>query len=167
MTTEKQQKAAVHVSASHDFRGRQEIHVKIRRDSPKALLPKYGSDGAACFDLYSLTGGEVPPHGSANFSTGLCAEIPSGFVMMVYSRSGHGFKNGIRLVNGTGIIDSDYRGVIAVGLRNDSDKPYTVKAGERIAQAMIIKCNPCIFHEAEELSDTARGTGGFGSTGKQ
>ena len=85
--------------------------------------------------------------------------------MMVYSRSGHGFKNGIRLANGTGVIDSDYRGEVMVKMHNDGSTALLVTAGERIAQAMIIPALQVELQVVDELSDTDRGSGGFGSTG--
>jgi dUTP pyrophosphatase len=97
--------------------------------------------------------------------TGLAFEIPEGYVMKVYSRSGHGFKNGIRLANGTGIIDSDYRGEVMVKMHNDGDTAVLITAGERIAQAMIEPIQQVSFEVVDELSDTARGSGGLGSTG--
>lgn len=86
--------------------------------------------------------------------------------MLVYSRSGHGFKQGMRLVNCVGVIDSDYRGEVMVKLRMDQEGDFNVKNGDRVAQAMLIKLPSYTLEEAAELSDTARGTGGFGSTNK-
>ena len=86
--------------------------------------------------------------------------------MLVYSRSGHGFKHGVRLANSVGVIDSDYRGEVSIGLRNDSPLRFDYKAGDRLAQAMILPVPMVELVEVEELSDTERGTGGFGSTGK-
>lgn len=141
-------------------------NIKIKFDTPLARVPEYATDGAACFDLRSAEVAYIPPHGSASVSTGIRFEIPAGKAMMVYSRSGMGFKHGIRLVNSVGVIDSDYRGVVRVGLRNDSDTGYTVHAGDAVAQAMIIDAPQVSFELAESLSDTERGEGGFGSTGK-
>ena len=100
------------------------------------------------------------------FRTGLSFEIPAGHVMLVLcSRNGHGFKHGIRLVNGAGVIDSDYRGEVMVGLRNDSPLRFEVKAGDRVAQALIVPVPSVQFVEVDTLGDTERGAGGFGSTG--
>lgn len=99
------------------------------------------------------------------FATGLSFEIPEGHVMMLYSRSGHGFKHGLRLVNGTGVIDSDYRGELMVKLHNDGVRSALIESGERIAQAMIVPVEQAEFVFADSLSDTERGTGGLGSTG--
>jgi dUTP pyrophosphatase len=100
------------------------------------------------------------------FATGLSFEIPEGHVMKVFSRSGHGFKQGLRLSNGTGIIDSDYRGELMVKLHNDGVKTAYIAAGERIAQGMIVPVEQAEFVFADSLSDTERGTGGLGSTGR-
>lgn len=151
------------------------MELKVKKLHEDAILPTYGSPGAACFDLYALEDGYVPsepPPGHSGHPpyaivrTGLAVEIPSGWCMKVYSRSGHGFKNGIRLGNGTGIVDHDYRGEVMVILRNDSRYSFSFNRGDRIAQAMLVPVERVSFVEVEELSDTARGTGGFGSTGK-
>ena len=141
------------------------INVKKLREEAK--LPTYGSAGAACFDLYCIAGGVVRNGSPIAFGTGLAIEIPEGHVMMLYSRSGHGFTHSVRLANCTGIIDSDYRGELAVKLTCDSNlASFTVEAGDRIAQAMIIPVSRCYFQQVEELASTVRGSGGFGSTGK-
>ncbi|HEI0612396.1 TPA: dUTP diphosphatase [Escherichia coli] len=141
------------------------VMLGIKRLTPDAVIPAYASSGAACFDLVATSDGDVPP-GCANvFDTGLAFEIPTGHVMMVYSRSGHGFKQGIRLSNGTGVIDSDYRGEVKVKLHNDSSSAFRVNKGDRIAQAMIVELPTVKFMELNSLSSTERGTGGFGSTG--
>ena len=146
------------------------MKLKIKKLSSQAITPTYGSDGAACFDLYAASEAFIPSKHSAGpaatvVHTGLAVEVPPGHVMKVYSRSGHGFKHGLRLANGTGIIDEDYRGEVMVGLRNDSGADYFVRAGERIAQAMIQPVERVEFVEVDLLMDTLRGTGGFGSTG--
>lgn len=142
------------------------MQLKIKKLHPDAIVPVYASEGAACFDLHSVCSGEIGPYGEIAIATGLALEIPSGHCLKVYSRSGHGFKNGIVLINGTGIIDSDYRGDLIVGLRNTSHYRFEFRAGDRIAQAMLVPVECVTFELADELSDTERGTGGFGSTGK-
>lgn len=142
------------------------LQVKIKRTHQDAILPKYATDGAACFDLHAIEGGQVQPFFPFNFRTGLSVEIPPGHVMLIYSRSGHGFKNGLRLSNCVGVIDSDYRGEIAVKIHNDSPHPFDFSPGDRIAQAMILPIPRVALVEVYELSDTERGTGGFGSTGQ-
>jgi dUTP pyrophosphatase len=141
------------------------MKVYITKNHPNAIIPGYATMGAACFDLCAIDDGTVPSDCSMVFRTGLCFEIPEGYVMQVFSRSGHGFKNGVRLSNATGIIDSDYRGELMIKLHNDGDWNFKVKAGDRIAQAMVIPVDTVQFEEVEELSETERGMGGLGSTG--
>lgn len=150
------------------------MNVKIKKLDPAATIPQYATEGAACFDLHS-----IGPVGSARFNqpavfrTGLQFEVPQGHVMLVFSRSGHGFKNGIRLANCVGVIDSDYRGEVMVKLTCDEsgrDQEHLDSApiffpGDRIAQAMILPVQQVNLEEVSELSETKRGQGGFGSTG--
>lgn len=143
------------------------IELKVKRLHPDAVIPTYGTDGAACFDLYVATApklSETAP-GTYHMHTGLAVEVPEGFALMVYSRSGHGFKWGVRLANCVGVIDSDYRGEIIVALTSDTGLMPVTLPGDRIAQAMLVPVPRVAFHEVDELSDTARGAGGFGSTG--
>ncbi len=138
--------------------------VKIKKLNPDAKVPTYATDGSAAFDLYSTNYGLVPRNSSYSFNTGLAFEIPEGHVMLVFSRSGDGFKHGVRLSNCVGVIDSDYRGEVKVKLRADDELKVVVK-GERIAQAMIIPIEKVSFAEVEEIGSTERGDGGFGSSG--
>lgn len=146
------------------------VTVKIKKLHPEAIVPRYATAGAACFDLHAIiendigADGILPGH-SYTFRTGLAVGIPDGWRMDVYSRSGHGFKYGVRLANGTGKIDSDYRGEVLVCLHNDGPDVFIVNHGDRIAQAEINPVHLAQFVLADELSDTARGEGGFGSTG--
>lgn len=152
------------------------MQVKVKKVSPTATLPTYGSKGAACFDLYADTIKEAT--WGILVDTGLSFEIPEGHVMKVYSRSGHGINHGMVLRNGTGIIDSDYRGVVKVALTLQPNELISgvtlkqfitideIKHGDRIAQAMIVPVEQSTFIEVDELSETDRGDGGFGSTGK-
>lgn len=143
------------------------MQVKVKRLYPDAKLPTYATEGSACFDIYALTNGDADYGEPGVFRTGLAFEIPEGWVMKVYSRSGHGFKNDVRLANCVGVIDSDYRGEIMVKLTCDKkDWGLAVNAGERIAQAMLEKVEKVSFEEVSELSSTIRGEGGFGSSGK-
>lgn len=147
------------------------LNVKIKKCRDGAIIPQYATDGSACFDLhaYIADGPEsVTDKYPSLISTGLKFEIPEGHVMMIYSRSGHGFNHDVRLANCVGVIDSDYRGEVKVKLTNDSESydGLWVAHGDRIAQAMIIPVQQVKFEEVSELSDTERGTGGFGSTGK-
>lgn len=139
--------------------------LKVKKLHEDAQLPEYATEGAACFDIKSVQDGVVPVGGSTAFSTGLAFEIPEGHVMLVYSRSGHGFKNDVSLSNSTGIIDSDFRGTLAIKLSNNGTKDFYVDKGDRIAQGMIIKYDRISFVEVESLSETQRGEGGLGSTG--
>ena len=139
--------------------------LKVKKLHEDAQLPEYATEGAACFDIRSVQDGVVPVNGSLALSTGLSFEIPEGHVMLVYSRSGHGFKNDVSLSNAVGCIDSDYRGCLGVKLTNSGTKDFVVEKGDRIAQGMIIKYDRISFVEVDELSETERGEGGFGSTG--
>lgn len=142
------------------------MQVKIKTLNPQAKIPVYSTPGAACFDICTTSqSGYIQSGTSVVFATGLSFEIPEGHVMMLYSRSGHGFKHGLRLVNGTGVIDSDYRGELMVKLHNDGVRSALIESGERIAQAMIVPVEQAEFVFADSLSDTERGTGGLGSTG--
>ena len=140
--------------------------VKVKKLSPAAVLPIYATTGSACFDISTTSDSvDITPGASAVLKTDLAFEIPVGHVMMVYSRSGHGFKNGIRLSNCTGVIDSDYRGELMVKLHNDGNRVFSIARGDRIAQAMIVPVQQVVFETTSDLSETERGSGGFGSTG--
>lgn len=142
------------------------MKVKIEQMHKDARTPTYATPGAAAFDLYAVEDREVSAYATAVIRTGLGFEIPEGHVMRVYSRSGHGFKHGVRLVNSVGVIDSDYRGEVMVGLKNDGPTMMWVRQGDRIAQAIIEPVERIDFEWSDELSSTERGTGGMGSTGK-
>lgn len=141
------------------------MKLKIKPLRPEAYLPAYATAGAACFDIATCVDATVPPGDAISVATGLSFEIPEGHVMHVFSRSGHGFKHGVRLVNSVGVIDSDYRGEVFVGLHNDGAEPFTVHKGDRVAQAMIVPVPTVEFEVVDELSITGRGGHGFGSTG--
>lgn len=141
------------------------IDVNIKLLSPSAKVPTYGTAGAACFDLYAADTVAVLPGRSAVVKTDVAFEVPDGHVLKIYSRSGHGFKNGVRLANGTGIVDSDYRGHVPVCLHNDGRETFVVRQGDRVAQAMVEPVLRVEFNVVDELSETARGENGFGSTG--
>lgn len=138
---------------------------KLRED---AVLPERKTPGSAGYDLCACIAGDftIEPGELAIFPTGLAVEVPLGSTAMIFTRSGLGVKHGVAVANGVGVIDSDYRGEIHVGLRNSSKIPYTVRPGERIAQLIVMPvCLPEV-REVSELSQTQRGTGGFGSTGQ-
>lgn len=152
------------------------IPVKVKRLHPNAIIPKYQKAGDACFDLHCLDGAFIGARNeirapeavgmAAIFRTGLAFEIPSGYAMLIFSRSGHGFNNDVRLSNCVGVIDSGYRGEVQVKLRLDHlGAHYPVMAGDRIAQAMILPVPSVTFVRVNELSASERGEGGFGSTG--
>ena len=146
----------------------EKLTVRIKKLLPDAKLPAYGSEFAAGADLYALT--EAPlrigPGETAVVHTGLAAEIPAGFVGLIYARSGLAPKKGLAPANKVGVIDADYRGEIRVALHNHSKYEQSVEPFERVAQLVIAPYVAAAYEEAEELSETVRGEGGFGSTGK-
>lgn len=147
------------------------MKVKVKKLIQSAQLPRYATDGSGCFDLFTPFEIDVERGNAFDVSTGLAFEVPEGHVMLVYSRSGHGFKHGIRLANGTGVIDSDYRGEVRVALhmdrRRNGGKAVHIPAGGAIAQACIIPVPRVEFEETDELTQTERGEDGFGSTDAQ
>ena len=144
-----------------------EFKVKFKKLSPLAKAPVYSSANAAGADLYAATDApvEIGAGKTVMVKTGLSVEIPSGYVGLIFARSGLACKRGVAPANKVGVIDSDYRGEIIVALHNHTGDPQTVDAGERIAQIAFVPYMAATFEEADELSDTERGTGGFGSTG--
>ena len=141
------------------------IHVKRLR--PGAKLPTYGSVGAAGADLYACIEQSVTiqPGETVFIPTGIALEVPEGCAGLVYARSGMACKRGLAPANKVGVVDSDYRGEIMVALHNHGTSAQTVAPGERIAQMVITPYLTAEFVEKEELTDTVRGEGGFGSTG--
>lgn len=142
------------------------MNLRLKRTHPAAALPVYASEGAAAFDLRAVERGVVPANGAHTFRTGLSFEIPEGHAILIFSRSGHGFKNDLRLANCVGVIDSDYRGEVMVKITNDSLIGFEFEASDRIAQGVVVQVPRVSFVEVDELTETARGAGGFGSTGK-
>ena len=149
------------------------ITIRFRRmPSPKgklAQLPKHATSGAAGADLHANIDEEVtiPPMGRALVPTGLAIELPdASYGAFVFARSGLAVKHGLTLSNSVGVIDSDYRGELRVPMVNLSDTAYTIQPGERVAQLCIAPVYTAAFVPAEELGDTQRGVGGFGSTGR-
>ncbi len=139
------------------------MKVNIVLKDKDAVVPIYGSNGAVCFDFYSTSTSWVAHYDSAVFSTGLEMEIPEGYGLFIFSRSGHGFNDDVRLGNCVGVIDSDYRGEVKIKLAADKG-PKLFKKGDRIAQGCILPVPKVTFNVVEKLSDTVRGSGGFGST---
>jgi len=142
--------------------------IAVKKLRPNAVLPTYGSAWAAGADLYAcLTEPAVIEPGQTVFiPTGLAMEIPVGYAGLIYARSSLGAKRGLAPANKVGVIDSDYRGEFMVALHNHGQVTQTVDHGERIAQLLVTPVITPGFAETEELSDTVRGSGGFGSTGK-
>ncbi len=144
------------------------INVKIKL-TREATCPEYATDGSAAVDLRAMIDAPytLAPRERHSFPTGIAISPETeGVVAIIAARSGLGVKHGIALSNGIGVIDSDYRGEISVGLINNSDVPYTVNVGDRVAQLMFVPVFAAEFTEVDELDKTARGAGGFGSTGK-
>ena len=146
-----------------------QIPVKIKKLKEAAVLPKYGSAEAAGADLYACLDEAVTiePGATVLIPTGLAMEMPQGYVGLIYARSGLATKAGLAPANKVGVIDSDYRGEIMVSLHNHSDKPAAITAEERVAQIVFTPYVAADFAVVDELSDTNRGAGGFGSTGKK
>ena len=144
-----------------------QIRIKKLRDG--ARLPHRGSEFAAGYDLYAAPESGAPvtiaPHTTAMIGTGLAVAIPAGYFGGVFARSGLAAKQGLRPANCVGVIDADYRGECTVALHNDTDEPRIVAPGDRIAQLVVLPFLAAEFEETDALTETARGAGGFGSTG--
>ena len=150
-----------------------DMELKIKALSPKIgteiPAPFYASAGAAAMDLHACVEEPIVLKAGARCAvpTGIAIALPdAGYVALVFARSGLGIKHGIAPANCVGVIDSDYRGEVMVGLQNSGDTDYTVQPGDRIAQLMITPVIQATVSMVEELDDTQRGAGGFGSTGK-
>lgn len=142
--------------------------VRVKKLNPTAKLPTYGSADAAGADLYACLEGPVTiaPGETAWIPTGIALEVPKGCAGLVYARSSMGAKRGLAPANKVGVIDSDYRGEIRVVLLNHGKVIQTVEPGERVAQFVITPILTPVYEEAEELTESGRGAGGFGSTGR-
>ncbi len=146
------------------------MELKIKKLHPAAILPTYGSAGAAGADLYALPEGDsitIDPGETVFIHTGLSMAIPEGYVGLNFARSGLASKRGLAPANKVGVIDSDYRGELMVALHNHGDVPQIVEPGDRIAQFLIMPVIQANFCEVDELDETDRGAGGFGSTGRK
>ncbi len=143
--------------------------VKIKKLDDRAVIPSYGSEYAAGFDLYAVLDEDVTIKSGETYlvHTGLAMEIPIGFAGMIFARSGLATKKGLAPANKVGVIDSDYRGEVMVALHNHSLEDRIISHGERIAQMVIMPFYKAEFLEVDELDDTDRGSGGFGSTGSK
>lgn len=142
--------------------------IRVKKLRPNAIVPTYGSAEAAGADLYACLDSEVTIAPGEIFwvPTGIALEVPKGCAGLVYARSSMGAKRGLAPANKVGVVDSDYRGEIKVVLLNHSKEPQVLQPGERVAQFVITPVLQPVYEEVEELTDTGRGTGGFGSTGK-
>ena len=143
--------------------------VNIKKLNEKATIPTYGSEFSAGADLYALADETITiaPHETVLVHTGVAMEIPTGYVGLVFARSGLATKRALAPANKVGVIDSDYRGEIMVALHNHGSEAKTIENGERIAQIVLVPYLTAEFDEVDELSDTVRGEGGFGSTGRK
>lgn len=142
--------------------------IKIKKLTDTAKTPTRGSEHAAGYDMYADVKEDVQikPHETVKIGTGLAMEIPDGYFGAIFARSGLATKEGLRPANCVGVCDSDYRGEYIVAIHNDSEETRTITAGERIVQLVVMPYLPVTFDEVAELTDTNRGEGGFGSTGK-
>lgn len=143
------------------------VNVKIKKLDKNAVIPTYGSEFSAGADLYyaGTEALDIEAGKTVLVHTGVALEIPEGLVGLIFARSGLATKRSLAPANKVGVIDSDYRGEIMVALHNHSDVTQRVEAGERVAQIVLVPYVAAAFEETDELDDTARGAGGFGSTG--
>ena len=143
------------------------MEIKIKSES--GIIPAYETAGSAGMDIraYLEEPLELLPGQRALIPTGIYLEIPEGYEVQIRARSGLAIKRGIGLVNGIGTIDSDYRGEVTIALINWGDEPFVVNNGERVAQMVVTPYIPCDYEETDELDDTKRGDGGFGSSGRK
>lgn len=144
------------------------MNIKIKKLRDGARIPTRGSASAAGYDLYACLSGSVTiaPHSTAMIGTGLSVAVPEGYFGAVFARSGLASKQSLRPANCVGVCDSDYRGEYTVALHNDGEVERVVNDGDRIAQLVVIPYLSVEFEEVDELDETERGTGGFGSTGR-
>jgi len=142
--------------------------LRVKKKDKSVPLPKYETIGSAGLDIRAFIASDlaIPPMGRAKIPTGLFLEIPEGYEAQIRPRSGLALKWGVTLLNSPGTIDSDYRGELEVIIINTGSESFTVKNGDRIAQMVISPVARAVISEAEQLSETERGAGGFGSTGK-
>ena len=145
------------------------MKINIKKLETTAVIPTRGSDEAAGYDLYAYIPGHqalaILPGETAKIQTGIAMEIPKGYAGLIYARSGLATKQGLAPANKVGVVDSDYRGEIIVALHNHSNSLQVIEDGERIAQLVVTPFLSVEFNEVDELDDTRRGDGGFGSTG--
>jgi dUTP pyrophosphatase len=142
------------------------VQVKIKKIKESAILPKYAHEGDAGVDLYSTKEYALKPGERTLVSTGISIAIPLGYEAQVRPKSGLALKHGISIVNTPGTIDAGYRGEIGVIIINHGQEDYTIEKGKKVAQMVFNKIEAVNFEEVEDLDDTTRGEGGFGSTGQ-
>ena len=144
------------------------MKINIKKLTETAILPERGSAYAAGYDLIAdiQENVEIKPHETKLIGTGLAMEIPEGYFGGIFARSGLSSKEGLRPANCVGVVDADYRGEVKVALHNDGEVVREIKVGQKIAQLVVVPFLSVEFDEVENLSDTVRGVGGFGSTGK-
>jgi dUTP pyrophosphatase len=143
------------------------MEILVKELISTATVPEYQTEGAAGFDLHSSGTYMIGPRERVLVGTGLAFEIPKGYEMQVRPRSGLALKNGVTVLNSPGTIDSDYRGEIGIILINHGNSTFTINTGDRIAQGVIAKVEQATFKVTQNLSDTIRGKGGYGSTNKE
>ena len=146
------------------------MNLPVKKLHPNAILPTYGSAGAAGADLYALPEGDpivIAPGETVMIHTGLSMAIPEGYVGLNFARSGLASKRGLAPANKVGVIDADYRGEVMVALHNHSGEARTIDHGERIAQLVLVPYLTAAYEQTDSLTDTVRGDGGFGSTGSK
>ena len=144
------------------------MKIRVKKVSETAVLPTHGSPYAAGYDLYADVAEDtvIKPHQTVMIDTGLQFELPEGYFAGIFARSGLAAKESLRPANCVGVCDSDYRGNYMVAVHNDGEVERVIKPHEKIAQMVVMAYLPLEFEETEQLSDTSRGAGGFGSTGK-
>ncbi len=142
------------------------MEVRFKKEHPEAVIPKYQSEGSAGFDFHCIDSFFINPRSQIIVDTGLSVEIPKGYEMQIRPRSGIAAKYSITVTNSPGTIDSDYRGIIKIMLFNLSDLGVQFNRGDRVAQGVICAAPQFNLVETSSLSETERGTGGFGSTGR-
>lgn len=141
------------------------MKIKVKKINPEAVLPNYAHKGDSGMDVYSCEDVIIPSGETRLISTGLAFEVPEGYEIQVRSKSGLSLNYGIIVLNSPGTLDSGYRGELKIILFNTSKKEYNVKKKQKICQIVLAKYEKAEIEEADELSETARGDGGFGSTG--
>ena len=142
------------------------IELKVKKIHPDAIIPSYAHPGDSGMDVYSIENYSLSPGSRILVQTGLKVEFSEGYEIQVRPKSGLALKSGITVLNTPGTVDSGYRGEIGVILINHSRETYSVKKGDKVAQIVLAPVVKMIIKEIENLSDTSRGEGGFGSTGK-